>query len=1256
MANMNFGVNILPKANNTYTLGNSDYKWNIFANSLNGVSLSNIITDVQVNGTSILSNNIANIPLASTSAPGVVMINGYGLWMNPANGHVSTTKASTNQIKEGTQEYYPIVPYNLKDAVFYGLAKAAGDSTQSASSNAVGTYTANAKSAIQTMLEIPKDIQINNTSIINNGIANIPIASWNILGVVKASADYGLGILTAERAGIAAVQKAETNLIKAGTNIYKPIVPYNQHEAVFYGLAKAAGDSTQSASSNAIGLYTDSAKTAIKNMLAVPKIDDNEDYDLNTTWSAKRLSSTTSIYSWIGSNFSGGIELPTPTIIADQKIDEQGNLVSDSNYNTYVYALTLNTMLIVYTQNNEEFTYGQYSSSSISSSDLYGYIITTNSYDYIQITAPYFAFSCEKTTVSNHNVIILYMGFTGVTNTDYATAEKAGVVKIDGNGLWINSSNGKVSITKASTANIKSGTVETYPIVPYNQHEAVFYGLAKAAGDTTQSASSNAVGVYTDSAKASIKSMLGITSMTGATSSAAGTSGLVPAPATTDVDKFLAGDGTYKSGGLPMVILSYGNSTWQDFINAYNNNVIVYCRASSNSNPASGSQTRMAFMAYVNDASSPTNVEFQYYRSMNAHSATAMGDEVYIYKLTNASGGTWSVTTRKASIKEIAVASGSKLGVSWSSDKVTLSNTMTADDMPMSSSDATTAKSAIDTINTTLGSTTMGTTATTVTGAIAEHENDISTLNSNIQIIDYAVGDLDDDIAMKVTQPSGGAAGQVLEMGNNGEVQWGDKIPSEDVVQAVEGWLDANMPPQETIIVDNTLSTPHAAAEAKATGDALSALDAKKPGVRSTNADDVDLDIVDQNGNVLVRMKDGHIQTKCFNSTKYGAKVITIKKDGSGDFSVLSTALASITDADYETNPYEIHIYPGTYNTLEGYTDEEIRSADIGGGYTDDSFVGAKLKDGVSLIGIGDRSQIILTAELSTSDYTLSVRGNISTLNLQGSCRIENLTIKAKNIRYCIHDDFGTTKHCTRIVKNCVFVPLGNLAYHPATTYGAGIRNPGMTGLFEDCDFGFSWGMHTRQLMTGGSNLVLRNCSGLAARIGDNAYESDTVNHLYVFDDCNFQMIQITRQSATTPHVEVAGTNNFNTMMISPDEDCPQIYNLIKTEASNLPVGTVVNVGIGEITATSNGIHAVKAANIESALGVIVFKDSVYDYIQSNGYIQGKRLGISSLSVGDYITVNSDMKLVSGGTVSNAFGVVRYTDSSDNSQIWIIRR
>ena len=162
-----------------------------------------------------------------------------------------------------------------------------------------------------------------------------------------------------------------------------------------------------------------------------------------------------------------------------------------------------------------------------------------------------------------------------------------------------------------------------------------------------------------------------LTTMTGASSSANGEIGLVPAPTTSDTNKFLAGDGTWKSGGLPMVILSYGNSTWNDFLTAYQNNVIVYCRASSNSNPANGNQLRLAFMAYIDGtAATPTSVEFQYYRSVSTHSATQMGDQVFIYKLTNK--GAWSVTTREASIKQIKVDSADPGTVSWSSNVVTL--------------------------------------------------------------------------------------------------------------------------------------------------------------------------------------------------------------------------------------------------------------------------------------------------------------------------------------------------------------------------------------------------------------------------------------------------------------------------------------------------------------------------------------------------------------------------------------------------------
>ena len=120
-----------------------------------------------------------------------------------------------------------------------------------------------------------------------------------------------------------------------------------------------------------------------------------------------------------------------------------------------------------------------------------------------------------------------------------------------------------------------------------------------------------------------------------------------------------------------MVVLSYGSSTWQDFLDAYNDNRVVYCRASSNSNPASGSQTRLAFMAYVNNATSPTEVEFQYYRSMSSHSASQQGDQVFVYKLTSA--GTWTVTTREASIKVMA---GTNMTQSYSGGTLTLNATV----------------------------------------------------------------------------------------------------------------------------------------------------------------------------------------------------------------------------------------------------------------------------------------------------------------------------------------------------------------------------------------------------------------------------------------------------------------------------------------------------------------------------------------------------------------------------------------------------
>ena len=110
----------------------------------------------------------------------------------------------------------------------------------------------------------------------------------------------------------------------------------------------------------------------------------------------------------------------------------------------------------------------------------------------------------------------------------------------------------------------------------------------------------------------------------------------------------LNNDSGYITG---MYIAAYGKSTYADVLAAYQANKVVYCRASSSSNPASGNQLRMAFLAYVNNEATPTEFEFQYYRSLSSHTYNDQSDQVFVYKLNKNNG--WSVTIRQATTKII---------------------------------------------------------------------------------------------------------------------------------------------------------------------------------------------------------------------------------------------------------------------------------------------------------------------------------------------------------------------------------------------------------------------------------------------------------------------------------------------------------------------------------------------------------------------------------------------------------------------------
>ena len=115
------------------------------------------VSDVQVNGTSVVTDGVANVPRALNSGDyGVVRVQtNQGIGVNATNGALYINTASSNNIKAGKMPYYPITPVSQHMSTFYGLAKAAGDTTQSTSSNAVGTYTDEAKASICEMLGIP---------------------------------------------------------------------------------------------------------------------------------------------------------------------------------------------------------------------------------------------------------------------------------------------------------------------------------------------------------------------------------------------------------------------------------------------------------------------------------------------------------------------------------------------------------------------------------------------------------------------------------------------------------------------------------------------------------------------------------------------------------------------------------------------------------------------------------------------------------------------------------------------------------------------------------------------------------------------------------------------------------------------------------------------------------------------------------------------------------------------------------------------
>lgn len=177
--------------------------------------------------------------------------------------------------------------------------------------------------------------------------------------------------------------------------------------------------------------------------------------------------------------------------------------------------------------------------------------------------------------------------------------------------------------------------------------------------------------------------------------------------------------------------------------------------------------------------------------------------------------------------------------------------------------------------------------------------------------------------------------------------------------------------------------------------------------------------------------------------------VITVKPDGTGDYTNPVKATNEIFQRAWGGEKFIIKIHEGNYDIYASW--EEINKT---GWFVTGANVGWNITNNIKLIGVGDRDKIICNCFLpDDSDPELVIKA--SCINANWGASMENITFVSKNTRYCCHSDNANYyKNLNYNIKNCVFKHLGNKEgfwlYHGGWVEGS---SSGNTYVFENCEF-----------------------------------------------------------------------------------------------------------------------------------------------------------------------------------------------------------
>lgn len=562
------------------------------------------VSDVQVNGTSVLSNGVANVPVASSSTFGVVKTNVQKGTSLDDNGVLQLHVCNISDCKNANNSSIrnPVCPPVQHASAFYGLAKASGDTTQAQSNNSVGTYTDSAKQAIQTMLgtnsmlaPIEADYVADRTYAIGDlfcmdGKLYKVTAAINQNGTItpgtncsetSVSGTYAAKTDTVLNTTLSRGRKANTTV---GTASFA--FGYNAEASGQYSYAEGINTSATAKAAHSEGAVT----TASANYshaegtytTANGVASHSEGWFTTANGAASHVEGLQTIANGYYSHVFGEYNVPDdytnwPEWVANTEYsvgDKIKVTVTNGNDTTVTGYIckTANSDSEFTVANWDIDTYINYveivgNGNSTTRSNAYALDWDGNGHFagnvYVGANADSSGGTMLPTDVQVNGTSVVS---NGVANVPMAATDVYGVIKnnsIRGVGI---TNNGELYTVTAGNSEVKRG-VHTYnSIVPSNQHTAAFYGLAKAAGDTTQSDSSNAVGTYTPEAKAAIQSMLGVETGVVFVESVSGTTPTITGVANTryvcgevstiDITPPVSGtiDVTFTSGSTPALL------------------------------------------------------------------------------------------------------------------------------------------------------------------------------------------------------------------------------------------------------------------------------------------------------------------------------------------------------------------------------------------------------------------------------------------------------------------------------------------------------------------------------------------------------------------------------------------------------------------------------------------------------------------------------------------------------------------------------